>query len=77
MEYRKYVRHVKVCKDENDTAFLGEKLIQLTILQIESTFKQVKYVVRSAVNLKNILWEGQVALLDKIRKRSLTWVIGP
>lgn len=59
------------------TAFLGEKLIQRTILQIESTFKQVKYVVRSAVSLKNILWEGQVTLLDKIRKRSLTWVIGP
>lgn len=46
MECPECVRHFKVYEDENDTAFIGEKL---TILQTENMFKQVvKCVVRSA-----------------------------
>lgn len=64
MEYRKCVRQVKVYKNENDTAFIGEKLIQLTILQIESTLKQI-CCERCCKFKKYILWERQVAPLQE------------
>lgn len=57
MECPKCARHFKVQKDENDTAFIGEKL---TILQTESMFKQVvKCVVRCAEIYTCLnMWKG-------------------